>query len=153
MTDRKSEPNVVELQRTALAAREELIDSLSRLDRRVKHMAGNAANATVASGWGLAAACAWWLSIAIDRPRRRALERDKERLSARQGRGRAVMITALKAAGFVVTGVMLYSAYRRARRLSGGRGAAAPRQLVADLPHPTNGAGSSPADRLPPLEA
>lgn len=114
MSDRPSRPDVAELQQTAQIARDQLMRSIGRLDNRVKRMASTAVDATAASGWGIAAASALWISIAIDRPRYEAPERRRPVPSL----GKAVIKTAMKAAGFVLSGVLMYSFYRRARRLA-----------------------------------
>ena len=139
MTERYSEPSAAELQHTALAAREQLIDSLGRLDQRVKHLAGTAANASAASGWGIAAACAWWVSATLGRPRQEYKEYKEykeyqeypRRFGARRGLGATLLTTALKAVGFVATGVMVYAAVTRARRAADIGVPTAP-QLTAD---------------------
>lgn len=116
MSDGNAEPNVEELQQTAHAAREALMSSISRLDERVKEIKTHAVDATAASGWGIAAAVAWWLSFAIDR-RPRALPKYASRLVPKPSVTRVVVTTAIKAAGIALTGVLLYSSYQRARRL------------------------------------
>jgi hypothetical protein len=121
------EPSEQELQQQAQAAREALATSLARLDDRVKHMRSTAVNATAASGWGLAAACAWWLSFAI-KPKReqQPLRRARPSLFA------TVLTTTLRTAGVVVTGALLYASYRRARQLADDQAAPMPAgQLTA----------------------
>jgi len=121
------EPSEQELQQQAQAAREALASSLARLDDRVKHMRSTAVNATAASGWGLAAACAWWLSFAI-KPKREELPLRRVRPSLFA----TVLTTALRTAGVVVTGALLYASYRRARQLGEGEGTTLPSgQLTA----------------------
>lgn len=111
MSEQTSEPNVAELQHTAQAAREALASSLARLDDRVKHMRSTAVNATAASGWGIAAAAAWWLSSAVDR-------RSHAPAFARRPSFAARLFTGvLKTASVVLTGTLLYAAYRRASQL------------------------------------
>lgn len=119
--EQQHEPSEQELQQQAQAAREALATSLARLDDRVKHMRSTAVNATAASGWGIAAACAWWLSFAI-KPKR-------EELPLRHARPSffaTVVTTALRTAGVVVAGALLYASYRRARKLSAGHDASIP---------------------------
>jgi hypothetical protein len=113
MSDGTSEPNEVELQHTADAAKEALASSLARLDDRVKHIRSSAVDATAASGWGIAAACAWWLSIALDRPRAAPT---RARI-VRPPLATVVLTNALKTASFVLTGVLVYASYRHVRRL------------------------------------
>ena len=109
------EPSEQELQQQAQAARDALASSLARLDDRVKHIRSTAVNATAASGWGVAAACAWWLSFAI-KPKREELQLPLRRV--RPSLFASVLTTALRTAGVVVTGALLYASYRRARQLS-----------------------------------
>lgn len=111
MNERTVEPSEVELQQTAQAARAALASSIARLDDRVKHLRTTAFEATAASGWGIAAACAWWLSAALDRPRH-AARRARPPLLA------VVLTTALKATSIALTGVLLYASYRHARKLA-----------------------------------
>ena len=133
MSDGNAEPNVEELQQTAHAAREALLTSISRLDERVKEIKTHAVDATAASGWGIAAAFAWWLSFAIDR-RPRALPKYgsyASRIVHKPSLTRVVLTTAIKAAGLALTGVLLYSSYRRARRLGIGTHVVNPLPLPA----------------------
>jgi len=132
MNDQAAEPNVEELQQTAHAAREALLSSLSRLDDRVKELKTHAVDATAASGWGIAAGLAWWLSFAIDRPR--ALPKHGSyagRVARKRSVASVVLTTAVKTAGVVLTGVLLYSSYQRARRLGITTHAANPLALPA----------------------
>jgi hypothetical protein len=113
--------DVADLQHEAAAAREALTASLARLHHRVKHMTSTARDATVASGWGIAAAAAWWLSFAIDRPQ----SKPSVRLHGLGHNGRrsvaaSVLTTALKGASLVLTGALMYASYRRARQLNAG---------------------------------
>jgi len=136
MSDGNAEPNVEELQQTAHAAREALLSSISRLDERVKEIKTHAVDATAASGWGIAAAFAWWLSLAIDR-KPRALPKYgtyPNRSARKPSMTRVVLTTALKTAGLVATGVLLYSSYQRARRLGIGTHAGNPSALPARTP-------------------
>lgn len=110
---RSSEPNEVELQHTAQAARDALASSLARLDDRVKHMRSTAVEASTASGLGLAAACVWWLSTAIDPPRHVNGFVRRPPLAA------LVLRTALKAASLALTGALVYASYRHARKVAG----------------------------------
>jgi hypothetical protein len=114
MSDRPSKPDVAELQHTAQAAREALTSSLARLDDRVKQLRNTAAEATAASGWGIAAVAAWWLSFAIDRPRPTHVH---GRI-ARPPLASVIFTTALKTASVVLTGALVYASYRHARRLA-----------------------------------
>jgi hypothetical protein len=109
------EPNEIELQHQARAARDALTSSLARLDDRVKHMRSTAVEASAASGWGIAAACAWWLSMAIDRPR----HSDDFVRRARPSLAALVVTTTLKAASLALTGALVYASYRHARKLAG----------------------------------
>lgn len=140
MSDQAAEPNVEELQQTAHAAREALLSSLSRLDERVKDLKSHAVDATAAGGWGIAAAFAWWMSLAIDRPRTlRMLPKQGSYASRiahmhRPSLTSVVLTTAFKTAGLVLTGVLLYSSYQRARRLGITTHAAKPLALPAATP-------------------
>lgn len=128
MSDQTSEPTEVELQQTAQAAREALASSIARLDDRVKHIRSTAVNATAASGWGIAAAAAWWLSFAI-KPKPTHLVYPRIQRPSVIAR---VFTTALRTAGVVVAGTLLYASYQRARRLASDQDAALPvRQLEA----------------------
>jgi hypothetical protein len=127
MSERSSEPDVAELQRSAQTARDALVSSIARLDDRVKHMRSTAVNATAASAWGIAAACAWWLSFASDRQR----EAPVRAHHARPALAAVLLTSALKTAGVVLTGALLYASYRRARRLGASTDAAPVRQLSA----------------------
>lgn len=109
------EPSEQELQFQAQAAKEALATSLARLDDRVKHIRSTAVNATAASGWGIAAACAWWLSFAF-KPKRE----EHGLRPARPSLFATVLTAALRTAGVVVTGALLYASYRRARKLNDG---------------------------------
>jgi hypothetical protein len=124
VSEPKHEPSEQELQQQAQAAREALASSISRLDDRVKHIRSTAVNATAASGWGLAAAAAWWLSFAI-KPKH---EMQLPVRRARPSLFASILTTALRTAGVVVTGALLYASYRRARHLSDDNGA--PGQLT-----------------------
>ena len=122
MSDQAPEPNVGELQQTAQQAREALLSSVTRLEDRVKSIKSQAVDATAASGWGIAAGLAWWLSLAVRQPRGLVLPKHGSYPSriARAHRpsvAAVVLTTAFKTAGLVLTGVLLYSSYRRARRL------------------------------------
>jgi hypothetical protein len=121
VSEQQHEPSEQELQQQAQAAREALASSLARLDDRVKHIRSAAVNATAASGWGIAAAAAWWLSFAV-KPKQHALQLPIRR--ARPSLFASVLTTALRTAGVVVTGALLYASYRRARHLSDDSGAA-----------------------------
>jgi|GEM_PF-5335286 len=121
ISEQQHEPSELELQQQAQAAREALASSLSRLDDRVKHIRSTAVNATAASGWGLAAAAAWWLSVAI-KPKQHELHLPIRR--ARPSLFASILTTALRTAGVVATGALLYASYRRARHLSDDNGAA-----------------------------
>jgi hypothetical protein len=123
MNDQAPEPNVEELQQTAQQARDALLSSVSRLEDRVKSIKSQAADATAASGWGIAAGLAWWLSVAVHRPRGLLLPKHgtySSRTAHTHKPSLAVVVitTAFKTAGLVLTGVLLYSSYRRARRLN-----------------------------------
>lgn len=123
MSEQVAEPNVEELQQTAQQAREALLSSVSRLEDKVKSIKSQAVDATAASGWGIAAGLAWWLSLAIHRPRGLVLPKHGSYASrvanAHKPSLTAVVLTsAFKTAGLVLTGVLLYSSYRRARRLA-----------------------------------
>lgn len=111
--ERTSEPNEAELQHTAQAARDALASSLARLDDRVKHMRSTAVEASAASGLGIAAVCAWWLSTAIDRPRH------VNGFARRPPLAALVITTALKAASLALTGALMYASYRHARKIAG----------------------------------
>ncbi|HTU61682.1 MAG TPA: hypothetical protein VMF89_24670, partial [Polyangiales bacterium] len=63
----------------------------------------------------IAAAAAWWLSFAI-KPKPEQLQLPVRR--ARPSLFASVLTTALRTAGVVVTGALLYASYRRARHLS-----------------------------------
>jgi hypothetical protein len=96
------------------------------LDDRVKHIRSTAINATAASGWGIAAAAAWWLSFAIKpKPAHIVYPRIQ-----RPSLAATVLTTALRTAGVVVAGTLLYASYQRARRLAADHDAPLPvRQL------------------------
>lgn len=127
ISEQPIEPSEQELQERAQAAREALASSLARLDDRVKQMRSTALNATAASGWGLAAACALWVSFAI-KPKRK-----REELPARRPSLFASVLTGvLRTAGVVATGALLYASYRRARRLADSQVTAG--QLTAGEP-------------------
>lgn len=110
MSDR-NEPNPAELENTARAAREQLMQSISHLEQRTKHLAETAKNATAAGGWGLAAAAAFFVSVSFARrPQQPRWEPPPSTFSR-------VLRAAAATAGLVATGVLIYSAQRRARAL------------------------------------
>ena len=128
MNDHAAEPNVEELQQTAQQARDALFSSVSRLEDRVKSIKSQAVDATAASGWGIAAGLAWWLSLAVHRPRGLVLPKygtyaSRIARAHKPSVAAVVFTTAFKTAGLVLTGVLLYSSYRRARRLNIATGA------------------------------
>lgn len=125
MSDQTTEPNEAELAQTAQAAREALTSSLARLDDRVKHIRSTAVNATAASGWGIAAAAAWWLSFAI-KPKPAHLDFGRYPRIQRPSLVATVLTTALRTAGVVVAGTLLYASYQRARRLAADQDAPVP---------------------------
>jgi hypothetical protein len=114
MTEHSTQLTTSELQQTALNAREQLFDSLARFDRRVKQMASTAANASAASGWGIAALCAYWVSAKLDQPSQSL----PERFVARRSFGASLFTAAVRTVGFVAAGAMVYVAVRRARGAS-----------------------------------
>jgi hypothetical protein len=144
MTDRPSEPSSAELEHTARAAREQLMDSIAHLEQRTKQIAYTAKNATAAGGWGIAAACAFFVSVSLARrPRRPRWEPPPSVFSV-------VLRAAAATAGLVATGVLVYSAQRRARALIELEHAAPTLQL-----HSGNGSPHVPRPELmrPPASA
>jgi hypothetical protein len=111
MTEHSTQLTTAELQQTALNAREQLFGSLARLDQRVKHLASTAANASAASGWGIAALCAFWISAKLEQPSQSL----PERFVARRSFGASLFTSAVRTVGFVAAGAMVYVAVRRAR--------------------------------------
>jgi heme/copper-type cytochrome/quinol oxidase subunit 3 len=120
MSDRP-EPNTAELEHTARAAREQLMASISHLEQRTKHLASSAKNATAAGGWGIAAACAFFVSMSFARRQQTA------RWEPPPSTFSKVLRAAAATVGLVATGVLVYSAQRRARALV---------ELERDVQHP-----------------
>ena len=111
MSDRpEPHPNPAELEHTARAAREQLLASISHLEQRTKHFAQTAKNATAAGGWGIAAACAFFVSVSIARRPQTA-----PRWEPPPSTFSKIMRAAAATVGLVATGVLVYSAQRRAR--------------------------------------
>jgi len=137
------EPSPAELERTARTAREQLLDSLNRLEQRTKHMAHTAVNVTAVGGWSVAAACAFFISMSLARRTQRAQRAHTSSTLS------IVLRTAVATAGMVASGVLVYSAQRRARALA---------ELgydVSSTPRLTNGNASSriPASIRPSARA
>lgn len=108
MSDRP-DPSPTELEHTARAAREQLMASIAHLEQRTKHLASTAKNATAAGGWGIAAACAFFVSVSFARrPPKQRWEPPPSLLST-------VLRAAAATVGLVATGVLVYSAQRHAR--------------------------------------
>lgn len=143
MSDRPG-PNPAELEHTARAAREQLMASISHLEQRTKQLANTAKNATAAGGWGIAAACAFFVSVSIARrPRKPRWEEPPSLMST-------VLRAAAATVGLVATGVLVYSAQRHARAVI---------ELERDAHHPKlpqgNGSPQTPRNGLsrPPAHA
>jgi hypothetical protein len=111
MSDR-TEPSPAELANTARSAREQLLSSLAQLEQRGKQLAYTAKNATAAGGWTVAAVCAFVVSVSLTRGPARARRVEPASTFSR------VLRTAAAAVGLAATGVLIYSAQRRARALS-----------------------------------
>lgn len=111
MSDR-SELSPAELEHTARSAREQLLSSLSLLEQRGKQLAHTAKNATAAGGWTVAAVCAFVVSVSLTRGPARARRAEAPSTFSR------VLRTAAAVVGLAATGVLVYSAQRRARALS-----------------------------------
>jgi hypothetical protein len=112
MSESTHEPDTTELQQRAEQAREQLMESIARLDHRAKRMAHTAADATTASGLGVAALATFWVSMSLlRRPRVHTPVQLRRKPSLFARIVRATFATM----GVMATGLLVYAAERRAR--------------------------------------
>jgi hypothetical protein len=138
MTDEVQEPDTIELEQRAQLAREQLMTSLARLDRRAKHIVHQATDASLASGLALAAAVSFWLSMVIAPKPQRALPANIRGHVVPPPRRSFVSIalrTAAFAAGLAFTGWCVRAAERHARNLNAGHGVAPVARRSASVMH------------------
>ena len=107
----RTELSPAELEHTARTAREQLLASLTHLEQRTRQLAHTAKHATAAGGWTVAAVCAFVVSVSLTRRPARSRREPVSTFSV-------VLRTAAAAVGLAATGVLVYSAQRRARALT-----------------------------------